>query len=50
VRYKRQVKAYVPSGSAAQRTKKQKVFRFYELMQFIDDPLENVRYIFFIYS
>ncbi|XP_071576431.1 uncharacterized protein [Temnothorax nylanderi] len=41
VRYKRQVNAYVPSGSGAQPSKKQKIFRFYEVMQFIDDPLEN---------
>ncbi|XP_077268721.1 uncharacterized protein LOC143900854 [Temnothorax americanus] len=40
VRYKRQVNEYVPSGSGAQ-PKKQKMFRFYEIMQFIDDPLEN---------
>ncbi|XP_032689421.1 uncharacterized protein LOC116853455 isoform X2 [Odontomachus brunneus] len=46
VRYKRQINTYVPSGSAAQPSKKQKVFRFYEVMQFIDDPLESARYIF----
>ncbi|XP_032685711.1 uncharacterized protein LOC116850941 [Odontomachus brunneus] len=43
VRYKRQINTYVPSGSAAQPSKKQKVFRFYEVMQFIDDPLESAR-------
>ncbi|XP_067203441.1 uncharacterized protein [Linepithema humile] len=43
VRYKRQINTYVPSGSAAQPSKKQKVFRFYEAMQFIDDPLESAR-------
>lgn len=43
VRYKRQVNVYVPSGSAAQPSKKQKMFRFYEIMQFIDDPLESVQ-------
>lgn len=46
VRYKRQVNAYVPSGSAAQPSKKQKIFRFYEAMQFIDDPLKSIRYIY----
>lgn len=48
IRYKRQVNAYVPSGSAAQPKKKQKVFRFYEIMQFLDDQLESTRHIFYI--
>jgi len=49
VRYRRLANTYVPSGSAAQPTKKLKVFHFYELMRFIDDSLENARYIF-LYS
>lgn len=49
VHYKRQINAYVPSGSNAQ-SKKLKMFRFYEIMQFIDDPLDNAQYfyVFFI--
>ncbi|XP_012063996.1 PREDICTED: uncharacterized protein LOC105627321 [Atta cephalotes] len=43
VRYRRLANTYVPSGCAAQPTKKLKVFRFYELMRFIDDSLENAR-------
>lgn len=46
VRYKRQINSYVPSGSGAQPSKKQKMFRFYEVMQFIDDPLDSAPYVF----